>query len=172
MDRREDQGLWQPLFHIGNRGGRGREASAASKSKGKIQDEDGGVVMFINEEKVCEVPGTMYHTLPSRQKALLFLGSLRSPPVRAEDLHLPANMSIKNVSASEPHGQQPFKVESAFDSLQMAGYGAAAEGVVRLTYFSGYGLAEQTRWMLAAAKISFEQATFRAFRAPFASRSK
>ena len=25
-----------------------------------------GMVMFINEEKVCEVPGTAYHTLPSR----------------------------------------------------------------------------------------------------------
>ena len=24
-----------------------------------------GMVMFINDEKVCEVPGTVYHTLPS-----------------------------------------------------------------------------------------------------------
>ena len=25
-----------------------------------------GMIMFINEEKVCEVPGTAYHTLPSQ----------------------------------------------------------------------------------------------------------
>lgn len=24
------------------------------------------MIMFINEEKVCEVPGTAYHTLPSQ----------------------------------------------------------------------------------------------------------
>ena len=28
---------------------------------------------------------------------------------------------------------------------------------VRLTYFAGYGLAEQIRWMLAATETSFEQ---------------
>lgn len=48
-------------------------------------------------------------------------------------------------------------------SLGMAGYARGSTGdsdgasPVRLTYFAGYGLAEQTRWMLAAAGISWQQ---------------
>eukprot|EP00930_Biecheleria_cincta_P073661 TRINITY_DN6093_c0_g1_i1.p1 TRINITY_DN6093_c0_g1~~TRINITY_DN6093_c0_g1_i1.p1 ORF type:complete len:281 (+),score=57.35 TRINITY_DN6093_c0_g1_i1:51-893(+) len=48
-------------------------------------------------------------------------------------------------------------------SLGMAGYTRSSSGdnddasPVRLTYFAGYGLAEQTRWLLAAAGISWQQ---------------
>lgn len=44
-------------------------------------------------------------------------------------------------------------------NLAMAGYAGSGtgDGTVRLTYFAGYGLAEQTRWMLAAAGISWQQ---------------
>ena len=64
------------------------QASGAGNSKGKMDHSDGavasalsalsalcsllwpsqpdeGVVMFINGTKVCEIPGTEYHTLPS-----------------------------------------------------------------------------------------------------------
>eukprot|EP00438_Fugacium_kawagutii_P016644 Skav205664 [mRNA] locus=scaffold458:372873:381511:+ [translate_table: standard] len=39
------------------------------------------------------------------------------------------------------------------------GYGGSAKvsAVPRLTYFAGYGLAEQVRWMLAATGVTFEQ---------------
>ncbi|CAJ1344829.1 unnamed protein product [Effrenium voratum] len=78
------------------------KASAYGNSKGKIEHSDGGMVMFINDEKVCEVPGTVYHTLPSRQNARLFLGSLQSPPMRSHDLHLPAEAEIKDVKYGKP----------------------------------------------------------------------
>lgn len=51
----------------------------------------------------------------------------------------------------------------ATESLGMAGYAGSSAGdsdsasTVRLTYFAGYGLAEQTRWLLAAAGISWQQ---------------
>ena len=32
-----------------------------------------------------------------------------------------------------------------------------AEATVRLTYFAGWGLAEQTRWVLAATGVEWEQ---------------
>ena len=51
------------------------------------------------------------------------------------------------------------EVNTITTALGPASQSSLGQGVIRLTYFSGYGLAEQTRWMLAAAKISFEQAT-------------
>ena len=36
--------------------------------------------------------------------------------------------------------------------------GKASSAPIRLTYFAGYGLAEQVRWMMAASEITFEQA--------------
>lgn len=78
------------------------KASGVENSKGKIEHSDGGMIMFINEEKVCEVPGTAYHTLPSRQGALLFLGSLQSPPLRTHDEHLPAMVDIQSVKYGKP----------------------------------------------------------------------
>jgi len=78
------------------------KASGAGDSKGKMDHSDGGVVMFINGTKVCEIPGTEYHTLPSRTDAHLFLGSLKSPPVRVPDAHLPANFDIRFVRYGKP----------------------------------------------------------------------
>ena len=37
------------------------------------------------------------------------------------------------------------------------GYAEASSEPIRLTYFAGYGLAEQVRWMMAASEITFEQ---------------
>lgn len=34
---------------------------------------------------------------------------------------------------------------------------------VRLTYFAGYGLAEQTRWLLAYANVPFSQRALASF---------
>ena len=35
-------------------------------AKAPCSGPDQGVVMFINGTKVCEIPGTEYHTLPSQ----------------------------------------------------------------------------------------------------------
>eukprot|EP00913_Durusdinium_trenchii_P014313 g13429.t1 len=162
------------------------KASGVENSKGKIEHSDGGMIMFINEEKVCEVPGTAYHTLPSRQGALLFLGSLQSPPLRTHDEHLPAMVDIQ--SARQPRCGADEMQRWLLLSLLVIGYtplakdflgtsqatGGAGPSLVRrramavepkapdrssarLTYFAGYGLAEQTRWIMAAAGIPFEQ---------------
>jgi len=78
------------------------KASGVENSKGQIEHSDGGMIMFIDEQKVCEVPGTEYHTLPSRSAAMLFLGSLQSPPLRFKDEHLPAKVEIRNVKYGKP----------------------------------------------------------------------
>jgi len=78
------------------------KASGVDNSKGKIEHSDGGMVMFVNGTKVCEVPGTKYHTLPRRTGAHLFLGALQSPPMRASDVHLPANVEIRLVRYGKP----------------------------------------------------------------------
>eukprot|EP00435_Cladocopium_sp_Y103_P060146 s128_g21.t3 len=145
------------------------KASGVENSKGQIEHSDGGMIMFINEEKVCEVPGTAYHTLPSRNAAMLFLGSLQSPPLRLQDQHLPAKVEIQS-----PCRALRFVLISLHQATNFIGISRMTDGeviarattrkitnpmapTVRLTYFEGYGLAEQIRWMLAATETSFEQ---------------
>jgi len=80
------------------------KASGMDGSKGKIgkdaNDTGGGLALFINGSKACEVLGTQYHSLPAKEKAFAFLGSIFSP--RSKDVHIPANAEIRSLKYGKP----------------------------------------------------------------------
>jgi len=81
------------------------KASGIKHSKGEISrsdnnTDDGGLVLFVNGVKQCEVLGTRYHVLPEREQAYLFLGALHDP--LGEDIHVPANVYVRNVKYGRP----------------------------------------------------------------------
>jgi len=80
------------------------KVSGKQHSKGEISgssnNQDGGLVLFVNGEKQCEVLGTRYHVLPEREQAYLFLGALHEP--LGKDIHVPANAVVKNLKYGRP----------------------------------------------------------------------
>lgn len=76
------------------------EAVSMAQSKGKLsKGTTGAIVLIVNGEKVCEVPGTKYHKIPSRANATLFIGALHGP---LRDPHLPANAALKDLKYGKP----------------------------------------------------------------------
>ncbi|CAE8589276.1 unnamed protein product, partial [Polarella glacialis] len=80
------------------------KASGLGMSKGQFDPDSskGGMIMMVNGVKVCEVIGTEYHTLPSRDRAHMFLGSMQRPYVQMEDVHMPANVEIRGAKYGKP----------------------------------------------------------------------
>jgi len=77
------------------------KASGIDRSKGQFsKNNTGGLALFINSSKACEVLGTEYHILPAKSNALAFLGSISSPT--ATDDHIPANAEIRNLKYGRP----------------------------------------------------------------------
>jgi len=69
-------------------------------AKGKMdQNSDGSLALFINSDKVCEVIGTRFKTLPSCASAHLFFGTIQPP---FEDLHMPASAEIRQFKYGKP----------------------------------------------------------------------
>jgi len=79
------------------------KASGIGSSKGqfgKHANNSGGLALFINGRKECEVMGTQYRSLPARASAWAFLGSISSP--ETSDVHVPANAEIRNLKYGKP----------------------------------------------------------------------
>lgn len=80
------------------------KASPYEQSKGKMNggESRGGLLMFVNGTKVCEVRGARYDALPSREGAKLFLGSMQSPPLKVADMHIAASVEIQDAKYGKP----------------------------------------------------------------------
>jgi len=80
------------------------KASSAKMSKGQFMrnttEHHGGIALFVNGVKMCEVLGTQYHTLPVRSQAYVFFGSIQTP--LQQDVHIPANAYIRDVKYGIP----------------------------------------------------------------------
>jgi len=61
---------------------------------------------------------------------------------------------VMAASSRTDDGADGFPSKKARTELSTDG---GADGTIRLTYFAGWGLAEQTRWVLAATGVEFEQ---------------
>lgn len=76
------------------------KATGVARSKGQFgNSSDGGIALFVNGKKTCEVPGTAYHDIPSRTNASAYLGALHG---YAGDLHTPANAQLRQVKYGKP----------------------------------------------------------------------
>merc|ERR1719331_1708256 len=76
------------------------KASSAKMSKGHMPEGlKGGLLLFVNEKKVCTIAGEHYCTLPASSNSYAYFGSLPAP---FTDTHLTANATIRDVKYAKP----------------------------------------------------------------------